>query len=635
MKQDKENIDVVILAGGMGSRLKSVTGNLPKPMASLLGKPVLEHQIELCKKFGFFKIALLVHYEYEVISDYFADGTKWGVAISYIVEKEPRGTAGALSDALDFLTDQILVLYGDTYLDVNLRSIIDFHYKNEAAVTLMVHPNDHPNDSDLVEIDANSKILKIHPYPHVENMYLPNLVNAALYVIEKDVLKGAVPQIGKYDLAKHTFPSLISDNKGIFGYISQEYIKDMGTPERLNKVERDIIVGLPEKLSTRHLRMAIFLDRDGTINEEVNHLSKPDQLLLIEGAGEGIRKINRSGLLAVGITNQPVLARGEVTWDGMQKIHYKLDHDLGLKNAYLDKIYLCPHHPHKGFLGEIAELKIECNCRKPKTGLIDLAVEELQVDRTKSWFIGDTTSDVLAGKNAGLRTVLLRTGHAGNDGKYSVKPDFIFPDLKGAIDWIIDDYGLLVKKIMPIVPLASESRVVLIGGPARSGKSTTARIMEELLKQIGKTVHVISLDGWLLPVKNRNEGTGVLSRYDMLNVQKFVKSFLNSSRNDFDIPIYDRLQRSSNNYDSISIGPDDIVILEGVTALMDDFLCSNSNTRIFVDVDDVERERRLAEDYAWRNEDKDILKQKLASRMLDEIPAVRRSEINSTHKITN
>ena len=123
---------VVIIAGGFGTRLKSRTGNVPKPMALILGKPVLEHQILLCKKFGFTEIAILVHYGSEVIKDYFNDGSNWGVNISYVEEKDPRGTAGALLDALSHLNDVCLVLYGDTYLDVDLGKLYSFHIDNKS-----------------------------------------------------------------------------------------------------------------------------------------------------------------------------------------------------------------------------------------------------------------------------------------------------------------------------------------------------------------------------------------------------------------------------------------------------------------------------------------------------------------------
>ena len=144
--------------------------------------------------------------------------------------------------------------------------------------------------------------------------------------------------------------------------------------------------------------------------------------------------------MTVVITNQPVIARGDVTLEGLKKIHAKLDYELGLDNAYIDKLYVCPHHPHKGFPGEVEEFKVKCNCRKPETGLIDRAIHELQINSKTSWFIGDSTSDILAGKNARLNTVLVKTGHGGRDAKYSVKPDFIFPDLSAAIDYILNDF---------------------------------------------------------------------------------------------------------------------------------------------------------------------------------------------------
>lgn len=628
--------DVAILAGGKGTRLKSRTGNVPKPMALLLGKPILEHQIELCKKQGFLNIALLVCYEHEFISEYFKDGLKFGVNITYVIENQPRGTAGALSDALDIFSDNFLVLYGDTYLDVDLNLFLDFHFKVKSEISLMIHPNDHPVDSDLVEINDKSRVIDIHPYPHPLNTYLPNLVNAALYVINRNIFKGEVPTSGKFDLAKHTFPDLICKGVKVFGYVSQEYIKDMGTPERIDKVERDIIFGLPEMLSTRQFRSAIFLDRDGTINEEINHLSKPEQLRLIKGAGHAIRKINRKGFLSVVITNQPVIARGDLTLDGLKKIHNKLHFELALSGAYLDKIYICPHHPDNGFPNEIPELKIACNCRKPKTGLIDQAVKELKIDRTKSWFIGDTSSDMLAANNAGLKTVLVRTGYAGYDLKYNIKPDFILPDIDNAVDFIFNDYFMLKEKLKPIVSLSSESRLILIGGLARVGKSFMAQVLAELLMQIGKKVHVISIDGWLKPIETRDEGKGVLNRYNMSEVQKIIKLCIdNPSSIDLIIPEYDRLNRTCNKYKSISVGPSDIIIIEGVPALMDSYLCSKSRVRLFIDIDEAEREKRLLSDYNWRKMKSELVQKNLDSRKLDELPNVRKSSSNSTHKFLN
>lgn len=626
---------VAILAGGMGSRLKSRTGNIPKPMALLLGKPVLEHQIILCKKFNLLNISLLVHYEHEVISSYFGDGRKWGVSLNYIVEKNARGTAGALCDSLNYMADEFIVFYGDTFVDVDLDLFIKYHHKKKSKATILVHPNDHPQDSDLVEVNSKNEVVKIHSYPHHEGEYFNNLVNAALYIFDKKFIGEFIPFEGKFDLAKNTFPTILEKNHLIYSYRTQEYIKDMGTPGRLDKVESDIINGLPEKLSYRKLRTAIFLDRDGTINKEVNHLKKTEEFELLNDVSDAIRKINQCGNLTVCITNQPVIARGDLTEEGLNEIHKKMDSELGLKGAYIDKVYYCPHHPESGFDGEVKELKIECNCRKPNTGLIDKAVSELYIDRSTSWFIGDTTSDIKAGKLSGLKTILVRTGHAGYDSKYDIEPDFIFPNLSNAVDFILSGYNRLVNNLFPILKSLSESRLILIGGPARSGKSTVSQIINHLLQFSGKNVHVISLDGWLYPLKDRVEGEGVLKRYNLPEIKSlFIPIIKSKERHQISIPIYDRLNRKSNKSKCISIGANDIIVLEGVVALMDDDLCKISNQCIFMDVEKTERNNRLYLDYSWRNTNFEILQKTLESRANEELQEVYKSSKNANFKIT-
>jgi histidinol-phosphate phosphatase family protein len=429
---------VAILAGGMGTRLKSRTGAIPKPMALVCGKPVLEHLINLCATHGFLTIALLVHHEHQVISDYFGDGSNWGVRLTYCIEQEARGTAGALNDALPVLAERFLVLYGDTYADVDLNRIWSWHHTRKADATLFLHPNDHPADSDIVELDPDGSVTAIHPYPHEPSLVFRNLVNAALYVFERAALVDSLPTAGKADIAKHTLNALLAKGSRVVGYVSPEYIKDMGTPDRLDKVERDVREGMAARLSGRGLRTAIFLDRDGTINVEVSHLSSPDQLTLIPGAGEAIRAINRSGALAVVVTNQPVLARGDVDWRGMEAIHAQLDKLLGEEGAYIDRLYLCPHHPDTGFEGEVLSLKKICECRKPASGLIEQAVADLGIAIQQSWMIGDSTADIVAGNNIGLQTILVRTGNAGKDGKYTCTPDFVVSDIKAAVSRILN-----------------------------------------------------------------------------------------------------------------------------------------------------------------------------------------------------
>ena len=427
---------VVILAGGKGTRLKEVSGDIPKPMVPILGKPLLQHLIEQCAKYGFLDICLLVSYKGDVIEEHFGDGSQYGVSIQYYRENTPRGTAGALLDILDQLNEQFLVLYGDTYFDVDLNKFWEFYKDKSGDAAIFLHPNDHPYDSDLVEIDKDLMITNLHGYPHDE-LWRRNLVNAAVYILSKTSLSGINVETEKPDIAKDLFPLMISADKKIFGYISVEYLKDMGTPERLKKVEGDIASGKVERLKLSNKKTAIFLDRDGVINHEVNHLSTPKQFKLIAGVGKAIKQVNQAGFLVVVVTNQPVVARGDISEDELREIHNKLDTMLGGDGAYIDRLYYCPHHPDSGFIGEVMELKVECDCRKPKPGLLLQAAEDMNISLQDSWMVGDSSADMLAGEKAGVQTILVKTGYAGKDGKHDVNPDFIVDDLSEAVDFVL------------------------------------------------------------------------------------------------------------------------------------------------------------------------------------------------------
>ncbi|MDF9787850.1 HAD-IIIA family hydrolase [Polynucleobacter sphagniphilus] len=626
--------NVAILAGGFGTRLKEVSGDLPKPMVHILGKPVLEHLINLCKRFDFVDIALLVHHQHELIREYFGDGSRFGVKITYCTESEPRGTAGALCDSLNILSDRFFVLYGDTYADIDMAEMWKWHLEGQADGTLLLHPNDHPHDSDLVEINSRDQVIKIHAYPCSDGVIRRNLVNAALYVLEKSALKNLIPAVGRLDLAKHIFPEMLKAGLILKGYVTPEYIKDMGTPDRLKRVENDILTGVSDRLASRNYRSCIFLDRDGTINEEVNHLCDPHQLNLLPGVGNAIRRINRSGILAVGITNQPVVARGEITVDDLDKIHFKLDYLLGLDKAYLDRLYFCPHHPDAGYPGEVQKLKIKCNCRKPGTALIDLAVRDLKIDRQASWFVGDATSDIEAGQRAGLRTILLRTGHGGSDGKYPSAPDYIFPNLSSAIGWIVEGHSFMAKQLSEILPAMISERLVLIGGPSRAGKSSVAQVLKELMSFTGRKTHIISLDGWLLPANERLEGVGVMNRYDMNAASDLLRPVINSkNRHWISIPIHDRKTRQIIKKIKTSIGPDDCVIIEGVPALIGDNFLGHTGIKIYVDVVDEIRLERLRSEYKWRGHSDEEIQSRITSRDFDELVIVRNSVINSAFQV--
>lgn len=433
---------LIILAGGKGTRLKERLGDLPKPMIPVGGKPLLEHQVELAKKYGFTDLIFFVHYRADLIEKHFGDGQQFGVRIRYVLEREPLGTAGAVLAGFELLAERFVVMYGDTMVNVDLGRIWQAHEQHDADATLLLHPNDHPFDSDLVEVDAQSRVVAFHNRPHPEGVWRQNLVNAGLYVLEKAPLASfkesrRTEPATLLDFGKDLFPAMLQRGGNLFGYNSPEYIKDIGTPHRYDRISAELASGVIARSSFASPQRAVFLDRDGTLVPDKDCLRNAEGLELLPGVAEALHQLNHSGWRAVLVTNQPVVAKGWCTEAELQNIHNKLETLLGREHAFLDRIYFCPHHPEKGFPGERVDLKIDCNCRKPKIGMIQSAVADLNIDLKQSWFIGDTTTDVQTARNAGVKSILVRTGSAGKDGKHGAQPDFTFDTLKEAVDFIL------------------------------------------------------------------------------------------------------------------------------------------------------------------------------------------------------
>lgn len=396
---------VVIMAGGKGTRISSVAGDIPKPMIKIEGKPVLEHEIECLRKQGFSDFILTVSHMGNIIMDYFGDGRVFGVQIEYYFEKEPLGNAGALFQIRDRLTEDFLLINGDAVFDVDFHRFVDYHREKGGLVTLFTHPNSHPYDSGLIIADDNGGVKKWLAKEDDRTGYYRNRVNAGLHIISPKVLDQKMDS-PKIDLDRQLLKPLAGTGK-MFVYDSPEYVKDMGTPERYESVCRDFHDGIVQAKNLHNRQKAVFIDRDGTINKYVGFLRDIDEFELLPGAAEAVRAINVSGYLAIVVTNQPVIARGEVSHEQLQEIHNKMETLLGQEGAYLDALYYCPHHPHKGYAGEIPELKFDCNCRKPKPGMLLKAAEEFNIDLTASWMIGDGENDIKAGIAAGCRTALI------------------------------------------------------------------------------------------------------------------------------------------------------------------------------------------------------------------------------------
>ena len=409
------------MAGGKGTRISSVASDIPKPMIKIGDKPVLEQEIESLKKQGLNDFIITISHLGSVITDYFGDGSKFGVKIEYYNETIPLGNAGALYELKEKLTDDFLLINGDVLFDFDVERFIDYHQKKSGLVTIFTHPNTHPYDSSLIITDKNNAVLGWLNKEDQRPQYYQNRVNAGIHIISPQVLENR-PDKEKIDLDRDVLKPLCGSGE-MYAYDSPEYVKDMGTPERYAEVSADLLSGKVARRNLRNKQRAIFLDRDGTINKYVGFLRNIKDFNLNDHAAQAIKKINDSEYLAIVVTNQPVIARGEVTFSQLNEIHNKMETLLGEEGAYLNAIYFCPHHPDAGYEGEVKELKIDCECRKPKPGMLLKAAKDFNLDLASSFMIGDSDNDIKAGKAAGCNTLKIET-----DG-----------DLLEAIDFILEN----------------------------------------------------------------------------------------------------------------------------------------------------------------------------------------------------
>lgn len=617
----------VILAGGAGTRLKFRLKKLPKVLVKIGGKPLLEHQLNLLQSYGYTKIVLLVHYQADAIENFCKEIFRVGMDFTIIREDSPRGTAGAVFSAIDNLEDEFLVLYGDVMLDVDLAKFENFHSKDNNSVgTLLVHPNDHPHDSDLVEVNDNNEITKFIPKPHDPNVYYQNLVNAAVYIIRKTFFKEWHFKDNKCDFAKDVFPHILLKENILKAYMTPEYVKDCGTPERLDRVNNDFRNDIIAKSNLKFKQKAIFLDRDGTINEEVNILSDIDQFKLLPNVENSIKKINDSSYQSIVITNQSVIARGNCTLTELRSIHNKMETLLGQHHAYLTRLYYCPHHPDAGFPGELPTYKIHCNCRKPKPGMIDAACYELNIEKKESWLIGDSTVDIATAERSNIRSILVETGKAGMDGKYHVAQDFTFQDLPTAINFILDTFPNQKKSFETLASFICQGDIIFIGGLSKSGKSNFTSSLRIWLDNNNISAKILRLDGWLKSHNRRALNGNVFTRYEMDKIVGVVKKIRERSESvPINLPFYDKLARlASATNNQITIEPTDVVLVEGTIALKIATMCAIEPTYCwYLNIEEKVRRDRFTREYLLRGYTLENALSLYKSRQKDETPFIK------------
>lgn len=394
----------VIMAGGRGTRIASVDSTVPKPMLPVCGKPVIQMLVESLSTQGFKDIWIVTGFMGEVIEKHLGSGEDFGCNISYFRETEPLGSAGALYYMADELEEDILLLNGDIVMDMDFNRMAEHYRQCGGDACVLVHPNEHPYDSTRLSFDRSGRILSWQQKGADDHSY-KNRVNSGVHMLKRKVIREFLDG-SKKDLDADVLRPLVEQGR-VFAYESTEYIKDMGTPERYEAVRNDVISGRPARRNLSNKQRAVFLDRDGTLNVYKGFITKPEEIELEEGAAEAVRIINQSDMLAIVVTNQPVIARGDCTFEEVDRINGRLEALLGEKGAYIDDLFYCPHHPDKGFEGEVAELKIKCSCHKPEPGMLLEAAEKYNIDLENSYMVGDAAVDAKAGHAAGCKAVYI------------------------------------------------------------------------------------------------------------------------------------------------------------------------------------------------------------------------------------
>jgi histidinol-phosphate phosphatase family protein len=424
---------VVVPCGGRGDRLSPVIGDLPKVLVKVGERELLAHLLEDLARAGAQEVLLLAGWQGEQVAQAAERLAPRGLQVETFIEPEPRGTAGALRDVADRLAERFVVTFGDVFTCLDWKRFANAAENDGGLATLLVHRSSHPEDSDRLTLDDRDQVIAWigrdarHPTTVVSES---SLTNSAVAVFHRDILQ-RIPKQRPSDLFGEILPALVEAREPIFGYRSSEYVRDLGTPERLIAVSDDF-----ERGATKLRAELVLLDRDGTLNEDVDLIHKPQQLKLIPGAAAAVEHLNRAGIKVALLTNQPVVARGLCSLDALTEIHERLSGLLKEENAFLNAIYFCPHHPETHHAEGVADLRGPCNCRKPAVGMVQQALQEQKIPAWRTVMIGDRTTDLQLAHNAGLAGIGLETGAACQDGRYSARPVWRFSNLQEAARWL-------------------------------------------------------------------------------------------------------------------------------------------------------------------------------------------------------
>jgi D-glycero-D-manno-heptose 1,7-bisphosphate phosphatase len=384
----------VILVGGLGTRLAELTATTPKPLLKVGDRPFLEFLLREAARFGFRRILLLAGWRGEQVEAYLETSgavRALGLEISVAVESEPAGTGGALWLARDALDEWFYLVNGDSWFDFNWLALLTVDGAVAATATMALRSTKHPERYGAVETNG-SLVRRFRERPSAT--LGPSQVNAGVYFVSRRI----VEQLSaRCSLERDGFAKLASAGLLRAGVYPGRFI-DIGVPEDY--------AGAQSLIPTWPTRPAVFLDRDGTINEDTGYVHTTEGFRWLPGATSALRRLNDAGYYVFVVTNQAGVARGFYDEAQVVALHAWMQSKLRVAGAHIDDFRYCPHHPD----GVVEAYRGQHAWRKPSPGMLLDLMQAWPIDVERSVMIGDQLSDIDAGRAAGVRPILVGAG---------------------------------------------------------------------------------------------------------------------------------------------------------------------------------------------------------------------------------
>ena len=428
------HVTALLLAAGLGTRLRPITDGIPKCLVPVAGRPLLDFWIDSLLEAGIQTARINTHAFPEQVRGYVSQINARGqIQLREAYEPILLGSAGTVTSNADLADDSdvILIIYADNLSDISLNSLLAFHRSHDDPFTMVLFRTAHPHACGIAEIDREGRIVSFVEKPQQP---VSNLANAGLYVIDASTFR-EIAEMKAFDLGFEVIPRLVGRMRG---WVWGGYHLDIGTHEALDQAREDVAKVFPDRArgSLADCRPAIFLDRDGTLIKHVHYLSDPADVRLLPGAAEALAQLHRAGFCCVLITNQSAVGRGMISETRLHEIHTEMGRQLAEQGVALDAIYYCPDVPS----GDDRTV-VENSNRKPGPGMLIQAAADLGLDLAASWMVGDLISDVLAGLNAGCQSILVSSGQttlSTSDTHISTTRYLRAPDLAKAAELILN-----------------------------------------------------------------------------------------------------------------------------------------------------------------------------------------------------